>query len=252
MLAAGEAAADHGTHVTLEPDTRGCNGVLPSRDGNTDMRLVGGTLVPGGTAVFEISYPVNSSSVGKEFTITDCAFINGVAALRYTVEFVPSNTAYVLVMALAVPIDAPVGGEYCNYAKTTGSPTAAQGSQRKAGPACFIILGPTPPAAAPAPAVAPAPAPAGAATATGTAAPRSTPAAGRTATSQPAQPQRALPNTATRPDAGITLAAGAALLGLAGVLLLRRSSGASLQPSAQMIASSRPTRSNASRHTSSS
>ena len=148
------ASATHGdTHVTLEPDTTGCNGVLPSRDGNTDMRLVGGTLQPGGTAIFEITYPVNAGSVGKEFTILDCAFIDGVAALKYTVTFVPSNQDFVLFMALGVPSNAPVGGQYCNYAKTTGSPTAAQGSQRKAGPACFTIRAPATaaPPAAPAP-----------------------------------------------------------------------------------------------------
>ena len=64
--------------------------------------------------------------------------------------FVPSNQAYVLRIALAVPDDAPVGGLYCNYVKTTGSPTAPQASQRKAGPACFVIRSPNGPAPAPA------------------------------------------------------------------------------------------------------
>lgn len=144
------AAADHGgPHVVLENGTQGCTGVLPSNEGNTNMRLVGGTLWPGGTAVFEITYPLNASSVGKEFTILDCAFINGEPALKYTVSFVPSNQAFVLRMTLGVPEDAPVGGTYCNYAKTTGSPTAAQASQRKAGPSCFTIR-PRPTAPAPA------------------------------------------------------------------------------------------------------
>ena len=146
-LSMGAVSATHGgTHVTLEPNTQGCNGVLPSADGNTDMRLVGGTLYPGGTAIFEITYPVNAASVGKQFTILDCAFINDVATLRYTVTFVPSNQSFVLSLTPAVPTNAPVGGMYCNYVKTTGSPTAAQGSQRKAGPACFII--PPPPTVA--------------------------------------------------------------------------------------------------------
>ena len=115
-------------------------------------------MEPGGTAIFEISYPVNAASIGKQFTINDCAFINDVAALKYTVSFVPSNQAFVLSMTLAVPTDAPVGGTYCNYAKTTGSPTASQASQRKAGPACFIILPPSRPTTttpAPPPAAAP-------------------------------------------------------------------------------------------------
>jgi hypothetical protein len=135
-------AIDGEPQVTLQPDTRGCGGILPSTDGNTDMRVVGGSMMPGGTAIFEITYPLNASSVGKQFTITDCAFINDVAALKYTVSFVPSNQAFVLSMTLGVPADAPVGGLYCNYAKTTGSPTASQASQRKAGPACFVIRPP--------------------------------------------------------------------------------------------------------------
>lgn len=143
VLAASAALATHGdTHVTLQPDTKGCTGVLPSTDGNTDMRVVGGTMEPGGTAVFEITYPLNASSVGKQFTITACAFINDVARLKYLVSFVPSNESFVLQMTFAVPEDAPVGGLYCNYAKTTRSPTAAQASQRKAGPACFVIRAP--------------------------------------------------------------------------------------------------------------
>jgi hypothetical protein len=150
VLIAMPVVADHGgPHVELQAGTNGCTGVLPSNDGNTDMRVVGGSMVPGGTAVFEITYPVNASSVGKEFTINDCAFINDVAALKYTVSFVPSNQSFVLRMTLGVPDDAPVGGLYCNYAKTTGSPTAAQASQRKAGPACFVIRAPRAPASPP-------------------------------------------------------------------------------------------------------
>lgn len=167
LLAAGlvtsTAVATHGgTHVVLQPDTKGCTGVLPSTDGNTDMRLVGGTLTPGGTAIFEITYPLEASSIGKQFTITACAFISGVATLKYLVSFVPSNEAFVLQMTFAVPHDAPVGATYCNYAKTTRSPTAAQASQRKAGPACFIIRAPSttttvrPPGSSPPPSGAPA------------------------------------------------------------------------------------------------
>ena len=128
--------------TVLQPDTKGCNGVLPSSGGNTDMRLVGGTLRPGGTAIFEITYPLDPDDVGKNFTITACAFINDVAALKYLVTFVPSNAFFTLRMTFAVPQDAPVGGEYCNYTKTTRSPTSPQASQRKAGPTCFIIRPP--------------------------------------------------------------------------------------------------------------
>src|SRR6266516_2302725 len=145
ILVAPAVAAE----VTLQPDTKGCNGVLPSSGGNTDMSLVGGTLTPGGTAVFEITYPLDSSDIGKQFTITACAFINGVATLKYLVSFVPSNQSFRLLMTFAVPQDAPVGGQYCNYAKTTRSLTAAQASQRKAGPSCFIIRGPSSPSSQP-------------------------------------------------------------------------------------------------------
>jgi hypothetical protein len=143
MLASSVAAA--GTTVVLQEDVKGCNGVLPSTDGNTDMTLVGGTLTPGGTAIFEITYPLDASDVGKEFTILACAFINDVAEMKYIVSFVPSNDTFRLRMTFAIPNDAPVGGTYCNYTKTTRSPTAPQSSQRKAGPTCFIIRPPTQP-----------------------------------------------------------------------------------------------------------
>ena len=141
LLSAPAVAAE----VELQADTKGCNGVLPSTDGNTDMQLVGGTLTPGGTAVFEITYPLDSSDLGKQFTILACAFINDAAELKYIVSFVPSNDTFRLRMIFAIPDDAPVGGTYCNYTKTTGSPTAAQSSQRKAGPTCFIIRPPNEP-----------------------------------------------------------------------------------------------------------
>ena len=147
LLSAPAVAAD----VELQADTKGCNGVLPSNDGNTDMKLVGGTLTPGGTAVFEIVYPLDSSDIGKEFTILACAFINDVAELKYIVSFVPSNETFRLRMTFAIPADAPVGGTYCNYTKTTGSPTAPQASQRKAGPTCFIIRPPNQPNTEPQP-----------------------------------------------------------------------------------------------------
>jgi len=125
------------------------------------MRVIGGTMIPGGTAIFEITYPINAANVGKEFTILDCAYINDVAELKYIVSFVPSNQSYVLRIALAIPADAPVGGLYCNYVKTTGSPTASQASQRKAGPACFVIRPPPGSFSAPPPASGPPPAPGG-------------------------------------------------------------------------------------------
>ena len=145
LIGATLVAAPVVAETVLQPDTKGCQGVLPSSGGNTDMRLVGGTLTPGGTAVFEISYPLDPDDLGKNFSVTACAFINDVATLKYLVTFVPSNQFFRLRMTFAVPEDAPVGGEYCNYTKTTRSPTAAQASQRKAGPTCFIIRSPSSP-----------------------------------------------------------------------------------------------------------
>jgi hypothetical protein len=161
VLAASVLALDGETSVVLQPDTKGCQGVLPSNDGNTDMRLVGGTLTPGGTAVFEITYPLTPSSLGKQFTILACAYINDVAELKYVVSFVPSNQNFRLRMTFAVPDDAPVGGRYCNYTKTTASPTAPQASQRKAGPTCFIIRPPAQPNTVNPPQTAPPPPPGG-------------------------------------------------------------------------------------------
>lgn len=140
--------ADHGQpHIVQQSSTTGCQGVKTTGGVNTQMRLVGGTLVPGGSAIFEITYPLDPADVGKQFQIRDCVYINDVAALHYLIDFVPSNSNYVLSLTLGVPSDAPVGGQYCNYAKTTGAPTAAQGSIRKAGPTCFLVkapAGPTP------------------------------------------------------------------------------------------------------------
>jgi hypothetical protein len=189
--------------VELQPGTNGCTGVLPSNDGNTDMRVIGGSMWPGGTAVFEITYPVNPSSVGKEFTILDCAFINDVATLKYIVSFVPSHQSFVLQMTLAVPDDAPVGGMYCNYVKTTGSPTASQASQRKAGPACFVIRPP----------------PGGTTSTPAQPAPGSPPTTG----TPPAGGPPFLPDTAMLPvdDAGPFLGAGTLLIMGGGVLRRR-------------------------------
>ena len=96
--------------------------MLPSNDGNTDMRLVGGTMYPGGTAIFEITYPVNAANVGKEFTILDCAYIDDVATLKYTVSFVPSNQSFVLSLTLAVPTNAPVGGSTATTSRRRAAP----------------------------------------------------------------------------------------------------------------------------------
>jgi len=127
--------------VTLQSGTNECQGVLPtSGSANTNKKLVGGTLVPDGTAIFDITYPVDATDVGQTFEITDCVFIGGSAALKYVVSFVPNNTHYILEYTLSIP-PGTLGDEYCNYAKTTQSPSDSPASNRKAGPACFLIGG---------------------------------------------------------------------------------------------------------------
>jgi uncharacterized repeat protein (TIGR01451 family)/fimbrial isopeptide formation D2 family protein len=130
--------------ITQDDDTNGCNGVVSTPGSeNTEKRLVSGSLEPGGTATFEISYPVDPADVAgrTEFEITDCVFIEDVAVAKYFVHFVPNTENYVLTFTLNIPSDAPVGDEYCNYAKTTAAPSTSQASNRKAGPACFLIGG---------------------------------------------------------------------------------------------------------------
>ncbi|MDT4925345.1 MAG: hypothetical protein QOG01_3058, partial [Pseudonocardiales bacterium] len=69
------AAAAPGVTVTQAVNTNGCNGVrtTPGSE-NTTKRLVGGTLVPGGTAIFEISFPFDPAKLtGQDtFKMTDC------------------------------------------------------------------------------------------------------------------------------------------------------------------------------------
>ncbi|HEV8402322.1 MAG TPA: isopeptide-forming domain-containing fimbrial protein [Candidatus Limnocylindrales bacterium] len=130
--------------VTLEDGVNGCMGVLPTPGSeNTNKRLIGGSLEPGGTATFEISYPVDPEDVAGRttFVITDCVFIDGKAALKYSVSFVPNTVNFVLTFTLQIPAGTPLGAEYCNYAKTTAAPSSSQASNRKAGPACFVVGG---------------------------------------------------------------------------------------------------------------
>ncbi|HEY8635977.1 MAG TPA: hypothetical protein VIL81_01835, partial [Candidatus Limnocylindrales bacterium] len=110
---------------------------------NTNKRLVSGSLVPGGSATFEISYPVTADDVSGRttFVITDCVFIDGNAALKYSVSFVPNTENFILTFTLQIPAGTPIGAEYCNYAKTTAAPSKSPASNRKAGPACFVVGG---------------------------------------------------------------------------------------------------------------
>lgn len=130
--------------ITQDTTINGCNGVVSTPGSeNTDKRLIAGSLEPGGTATFEISYPVDPEDVAgrEEFEITDCVFIEDVAVAKYFIHFVPNTENFLLTFTLEIPDDAPVGDEYCNYAKTTAAPSQSQASNRKAGPACFLIGG---------------------------------------------------------------------------------------------------------------
>lgn len=128
--------------VTPQDDPSGCQGILPTPGSeNTSKTLVGGSMQPGGTAVFSITYPFDASAVGQQFTITDCVYIGGKAAQKYAITFVPNNTSYTFEYALEIPDDTPLGVEYCNYAKTTAGPSDPQASNRKSGGACFNVGG---------------------------------------------------------------------------------------------------------------
>src|SRR5207248_9206078 len=54
---------------------------------------------------------------------------------------VPNSTPFQLHFSVSIPADTALGTQFCNYAKTTQSPSASQSSNRKAGPACFTVGG---------------------------------------------------------------------------------------------------------------
>jgi LPXTG-motif cell wall-anchored protein len=135
--------------VTITPGGENCNGIIPTPGSeNTVKTLIGGTLVPGGTAIYRIAYPVDPSDVGDEWEIVDCVLIGSGTDLKdYTVldeatfSGVINSTAFVLDFTFSIPANSLIGDRICNVAKTTQGPSAPQSSNRKAGPACFIIGG---------------------------------------------------------------------------------------------------------------
>ena len=149
LLAGPARAAD----VVLTPDTtiNGCNGVLTTPGSeNTQKRLdpdFASDFNPGGEIGYIIDFPVDAADVGGDFRITDCVFVDppgaggDVAIAKYFVDFVPNNTSFQLRFSVDIPADTPLGSQFCNYAKTTESPSASQASNRKAGPACFTVGG---------------------------------------------------------------------------------------------------------------
>lgn len=135
--------------VNIEPGGENCNGVIPTPGSeNTVKTLTGGSLVPGGTAMFRIAYPVDEDHIGDEWEIVDCVLIgNGDDLKDYevldqaTFDGVINSTAFELNFTFHIPDDALIGTRICNVAKTTEGPSAPQASNRKAGPACFVIGG---------------------------------------------------------------------------------------------------------------
>lgn len=149
-LLAGTAWA---VDVVLEPDltVNGCNGVLPTPGSeNTTKRLdptYASDFNPGGLVGYVVDFPVGAGDVGGDFEITDCVYADPPGAgadeviAKYFVHFVPNDTSFQLRFAVPIPADTPLGSQFCNYAKTTASPSASQASNRKAGPACFTVGG---------------------------------------------------------------------------------------------------------------
>ncbi|HEX2699272.1 MAG TPA: DUF5979 domain-containing protein [Acidimicrobiales bacterium] len=122
-----------------------CTGAMPTPGSeNTDKRLVGGTLVPGGTAVFEFTYPFDPTDTSgrQDFVILDCVFVNDEPALAFELHGVPNDVSpFIFQFTVDIPSDIPIGAEFCNVGKTTAAPSSAQASNRKAGPACFVVGG---------------------------------------------------------------------------------------------------------------
>lgn len=142
---AGDSSVLAAATVDPEDGIEGCMGVrtTPGSD-NTTKQLIGGSLEPGGTAIFQFTFPATAGGNPgqEEWKLTDCVFLNGEPFQKYTVTALENDTSPVVIdFTLTIPTDAPLGGEYCNYAKTTEAPSDPQASNRKAGPACFTIGG---------------------------------------------------------------------------------------------------------------
>ena len=141
------SAATSGPSVALQSGVNECNGVRPTPGSeNTTKRLdpnYPSDFNPGGTVGYIIDYPVDPTDVAGRttFVITDCIFVDGSAAAKYLVSFVPNTAQFELRFAVPIPVTTPLGAEFCNYAKTTAAPSQSQASNRKAGPACFTVGG---------------------------------------------------------------------------------------------------------------
>ncbi len=139
------AGASDDPVVTPDTSVNGCNGVVTTPGSeNTNKRLdpsFQSDFNPGGRVGYIIDFPVDVADVNGDFAITDCVFANGTAVAKYFVSFVPNSTAFQLRFSVPIPANTALGAEFCNYAKTTQSPSASPASNRKAGPACFTVGG---------------------------------------------------------------------------------------------------------------
>ena len=119
------------------PDANGCNGVLPTPGSeNTLKRLVGGDLTPGGTAEYQIALPVNAGGCRWQLRDHRLRLHRRRGHAQVLRPFVPNNQAFILDLTLNIPAGTPIGAEFCNYAKTTASPSPRrQATARPAQPA---------------------------------------------------------------------------------------------------------------------
>lgn len=119
-----------------------CNGVVTTPGSeNTRKTVVGGDLQPGGTVEFRVSYPQQDLDDGDMFVLTDCFVVrDGDVLDQFEIRFVPNENDFDFEYSLDIPADLPLGTELCNFIKTTEGPSAAQGSNRKAG-VCFNVGG---------------------------------------------------------------------------------------------------------------
>src|SRR5687768_10661324 len=144
-----DAAPTPGVVVELQDGVNECMGIRTTPGSENTKKMLDpddpGDLRPGGTANFILEFPANEfvDRGGADFEVTDCVFINGEPVLKYIIQ-APNNPVgdtITFTVGLQIPADAQIGAEYCNYARSEETPSDPQRSNRKAGPACFIIGG---------------------------------------------------------------------------------------------------------------
>ena len=139
--------------VTVTDGGENCNGVVPTPGSENTNKVLDPNAVqnlnPGGTASYLITFPSNVNNVGT-FEIVDCVLLIGPggAAKDYkqvlgevTFTKVNNSVDFQLAFKFNIPATATNGDQICNVAKTTASPSKSPASNRKAGPACFVIGG---------------------------------------------------------------------------------------------------------------